>query len=103
MEKKLALDALGALAQETRLDIFRALVRNAPQGLKPGELSSELSIAPATLSFHLKELNHAGLVEVEQQGRCLIYRANLGSMNDLVTYLTENCCGGRACPPGAPC
>lgn len=97
MEKTAVLSALGALAQETRLDIFRALVRSAPDGLKPGELAERLEIAPATLSFHLKEMNYAGLVEVEQQGRCLIYRADLGAMTGLVGYLTENCCGGHVC------
>lgn len=103
MEKKAVLDSLSALAQETRLDIFRALVQNAPDGMKPGELSELLSIAPATLSFHLKEMNYSGLVNVEQQGRCLIYRANLEAMTGLVAYLTENCCGGNACTPETNC
>lgn len=103
MEKKAVLSSLSALAQETRLDIFRALVQNAPAGMKPGELVETLVIAPATLSFHLKEMSHAGLVNVEQQGRSLIYRANFGTMNGLVDYLTENCCSGNACSPGKPC
>ncbi len=103
METKNVLDALSALAQETRLEIFRTLVRHAPSGQKPGELSEALSLAPATLSFHLKELSHAGLVDVEQQGRCLIYTANLAAMTGLVGYLTENCCGGNNCTPQSPC
>lgn len=103
MEKKAALNALNALGQETRLDVFRSLVRHAPGGLKPGELSEELALAPATLSFHLKEMNHAGLVNVEQQGRCLIYSANLKAMTDLIGYLTENCCQGQGCATDLNC
>jgi len=89
--------ALAALAQEARLRIFRALVVAGSSGLNPGDLASELDVAPATLSFHLKELTNAGLITQERQGRYLVYRASFESMNELLAYLTENCCQGEAC------
>lgn len=108
METKNALSALAALAQEHRLAVFRLLVEHAPEGLPAGEIAARLSLAPATLSFHLKELSHSGLVASRQDGRFIWYRADLQAMNGLVGYLTENCCRASsvcdvACvPAGAP-
>ena len=91
--------ALAALAQEVRLRVFRAQVVAGPAGLTPGDLAAQLEVAPNTLSFHLKELSHAGLISQERQGRNLIYRAAFDTMNALLAYLTENCCEGQACTP----
>ncbi len=89
--------ALSALAQETRLRIFRRLVVAGRGGLTPTLLSEALDASPAALSFHLKELSHAGLVHAEREGRHLIYRADVDAMNTLLGFLTENCCGGEPC------
>ena len=89
--------SLAALAQEVRLRVFRALVVAGAQGLTPGSLCERLAVAPNTLSFHLKELVHSGLVSQERQGRNLIYRASFDTMDDLLGYLTENCCQGASC------
>lgn len=89
--------SLAALAQEVRLRVFRALVVAGNEGLTPGSLAEQLDVASNTLSFHLKELAHAGLISQERQGRNLIYRASFLSMNELLGYLTENCCQGAAC------
>ena len=97
MEKKGALAALAGLAQESRLDVFRLLVEQGPEGLSAGEIAEKLRIANATLSFHLKELSHAGLVVPRQDGRFIFYAANFTTMNGLVGYLTENCCRGASC------
>lgn len=106
METKSALTALTALAQETRLSIFRLLVEQGPEGIAAGTLAERLGLANATLSFHLKELSHAGLVTARQAGRFIYYSANFRTMADLVAYLTENCCRGTscdiACPPVSP-
>ena len=91
--------ALAALAQEVRLRVFRALVVAGPAGLTPSDLAAQLEVAPNTLSFHLKELSHAGLISQERQGRNLIYRAAFDTMNALLAYLTENCCEGQGCAP----
>lgn len=91
--------ALSALAQEVRLRVFRALVVAGAEGLTPSVLCEQLEVAPNTLSFHLKELVHSGLVSQERQGRNLIYRASFDSMNELLSYLTENCCQGASCLP----
>ena len=91
--------ALASLAQEVRLRVFRALVVAGPAGLTPGDLAAQLEVAPNTLSFHLKELSHAGLISQERQGRNLIYRAAFDTMNALLAYLTENCCEGQGCTP----
>jgi DNA-binding transcriptional ArsR family regulator len=100
MEKKIALAALGALSQETRLDLFRLLVTIGPEGLSAGVIADRLSVLPASLTFHLKELQHAGLIAQRRLGRQLIYSAEYGAMNDLLAYLTENCCGrGMSCAP----
>jgi DNA-binding transcriptional ArsR family regulator len=97
MEEITALSALGALAQQTRLQLFRRLVTAGEAGLTPGDLIEEFSLAAATLSFHLKELRQAGLINQQQQGRSLIYSANYTAMNQLIDYLTENCCEGNHC------
>ena len=97
IEEAAAVAALGALAQAQRLRIFRALVGAAPQGLTPGELSALLDVPASTLSFHLKELMHAGLAEQERDGRNLIYRPALARMNALLAYLTAHCCQGADC------
>ena len=100
METKDIISALGALAQETRLSIFRLLVETGPPGLPVGAIAEKLGLANATLSFHLKELTHAGLTLATPNGRSIIYSANFTTMNGLVEYLTENCCLGAACSPG---
>jgi ArsR family transcriptional regulator, arsenate/arsenite/antimonite-responsive transcriptional repressor len=105
MDKKSAIGALGALAQETRLDLFRLLVTVGPQGLPAGVIAERLGVLPASLSFHLAQLVHAGLITQRRLGRQLIYSAEYGAMNDLLAYLTENCCGRDAacvplCEPG---
>jgi len=108
VKTKSALVALNALAQEHRLAAFRLLVEHAPEGLPAGDIAERLGVPPATLSFHLKELTHAGLIAAHPQSRFIWYRADLDAMNGLVGYLTENCCGGSsvcapACvPAGAP-
>ncbi len=94
----MAVVALAALAQDTRLAIFRLLVEAGPAGLPAGVIADKLRTAAPTLSFHLKELAHAGLIEAEPQGRFIVYRADFKAMNALVGYLTENCCrGSGAC------
>ena len=97
MEEQDIINALAALAQEVRLRLFRALVVAGSAGLTPGAISEQLTVPATTLSFHLKELIHAGLISQERQGRNLIYRASFATMNDLLAYLTENCCQGQAC------
>lgn len=97
MEEVQAVKSLAALAQASRLRLFRALVVAGPEGLTPTVLAEQLEVASNTLSFHLKELTHAGLVTQERQGRNLIYRASFTTMNELLGYLTENCCEGAAC------
>jgi DNA-binding transcriptional ArsR family regulator len=97
---------LAALAQSTRLAIFRLLLAHAPDGLTPGAIASALSLAPATLSFHLKELASAGLVRDRRESRFIWYQADVATMTTLVRYLTENCCrasrDGRCAPGCAP-
>lgn len=97
MEEKEVVRSLAALAHGARLQVFRALVVAGPRGMTPGVMTEGSGIAPATLSFHLKELMNAGLVTQERQGRNLIYRASFEHMNSLVGYLTENCCEGQGC------
>jgi len=99
MNEKDAVTALAALAQEARLRVFRALVGAAPEGMTPGALSAMLDIPGSTLSFHLKELVHAGLVGAERDGRNLIYHPSLDRMDGLLAYLTDHCCQGRPCGP----
>jgi len=92
MEARQAVASLAALAQESRLLIYRQLVEAGPTGLSVGEIGASLHVAPATLSFHLKELVHAGLIRSRQEGRFIYYSANYEGMNRLLGYLTENCC-----------
>jgi DNA-binding transcriptional ArsR family regulator len=99
MEERIAVDLLAALAQGMRLRIFRALVGAGPQGMTPGALSAMLGVRSNTLSFHLKELLHAGLVSQERDGRNLIYRPSIERMNALLDHLTAHCCQGAACEP----
>lgn len=99
MEEDQAVKSLAALAQALRLRLFRILVVAGPEGLTPGVLAEQLEVASNTLSFHLKELMHAGLVTQERQGRNLVYRAAFDTMDALLDYLTENCCAGAACRP----
>jgi len=107
MDEQAAVTSLAALAQGMRLRIFRALVGAGPQGLTPGALAATLDVPGSTLSFHLKELMHAGMVSQERDGRNLIYRPSLERMNALLVYLTAHCCqatDGATCdvalPPG---
>ena len=97
MESTAVIKALAALAQSSRLEVFRSLVVAGEAGLTPGALSESLSVAPNTLSFHLKELVHADLVTQERVGRNLVYRAQYDRMNAVLAYLTQNCCQGQAC------
>lgn len=93
MKSNTAVAALSALAQDGRLAIFRALVQAGPAGLCPGELAKKLGMAAPTLSFHLAQLRHAGLIGAARQGRSLTYAADFEAMNALIGFLTENCCG----------
>lgn len=103
MEKQDVLAALAALAQETRLDLFRLLVRSGPEGLSAGAIADALGVPSATLSFHLKELKNAGVVGCRREGRSLIYSPDFAAMNALLAFLTENCCAGAGtCAPAAP-
>ena len=100
MDEKHAIAALGALAQETRLGLFRLLVTCGPAGLPAGMIGERLGVPPSLLSFHLAQLAHAGLITQRRLRRQLIYSADYGAMNALLAYLTENCCGrGVICPP----
>jgi DNA-binding transcriptional ArsR family regulator len=101
VETKQAVTALAALAQDSRLAIFRLLVQAGPAGLAAGAIGEKLDLPPATLSFHLAGLTRAGLAQSRQDGRFVIYSASFESMNALVAFLTENCCGGAACSPAA--
>jgi len=106
MKSSKAIVALAALAQDTRLAVYRLLVQQGPTGLAAGEIAGQLRVTPATLSFHLKELAHAGLVSARQEGRFVFYAANFDAMNALVAFLTENCCaadGGQPCAPAVAC
>ena len=103
-----AVTALAALAQESRLAIFRMLVKRGPEGFTPGQLSEKLQVAAATLSFHLKALHHAGLLDVRRDGRFLYYSPNFRHMNELLEFLTDHCCeladstcSTAQCKPGA--
>lgn len=96
-----AVRSLAALAQESRLEVFRLLVQAGPEGLAAGEIAARLEIPASTLSFHVKTLAHAGLVESRQDGRFIYYSADYAAMNGLLAFLGENCCGGRSCAPAA--
>ena len=101
MEMTQAVQALSALAQSSRLSIFRLLVQAGPDGMAAGTIGEKLDLPPATLSFHLAGLTRAGLADSRQDGRFVIYSANFDRMNELVGYLTDNCCGGASCTPVA--
>src|ERR1700685_1746547 len=109
MEKTDAVAALAALAQDSRLDVFRLLVQAGPEGCPAGEVGSRVKLAPNTLTFHFDRLRGAGLVTVRREGRSMIYAARYEAMNDLIAFLTENCCQGApascappVCKPSAP-
>ncbi len=95
MDTKQAVTALACLAQEARLQIFKLLVQTSPAGLAAGEIALKLNMPSSTLSFHLKELSHAGLVKSAQSGRFVYYSTDFSTMNSLMAFLTENCCGGQ--------
>ena len=97
MNTQTVVTSLSALAQESRLIVFRLLIQAGAGGLPAGKISEATGIAPSALSFHLKELNHAGWVSSESVGRFVIYRANTALMTELIAYLTENCCAGADC------
>ncbi len=99
MNPTTAVDALAALAQETRLAVFRLLVQAGPAGLAAGEIGAQIGIPANTLSFHLKTLSQAGLLAARQEGRFIYYAANYPSMDELIAFLTQNCCNGTACLP----
>jgi ArsR family transcriptional regulator, arsenate/arsenite/antimonite-responsive transcriptional repressor len=99
MDTQNALSALAALAQDSRLAVYRLLVQTGPSGMAATKIAEGLGIAGSSLSFHMKELAHADLVVSRQEGRFVIYAANFETMNGLITYLTENCCGGNPCSP----
>lgn len=103
MKAAAAIDALGALAQEHRLALFRLLVQAGDKGMAAGALATALGVPNSSLSFHLAQLRNAGLIEQERQHRSLIYRANYAAMNALVGYLMENCCAGADCGAEAAC
>src|SRR5262250_478922 len=103
MKKSNVIAALAALAQDNRLDVYRLLVEAGPQGMPAGQVAAALKLAPNTLTFHFDRLRAAGLVSVRRDGRSMIYAARYDAMNELLGYLTENCCQGRAdrCAPAA--
>ena len=106
MESEDAIPALGALAQETRLAIFRLLIEQGPEGLPAGHIAERLGVPAATMSFHLTQLSHAGLVVSRRESRLVIYSVNVERVNDLIRFLTEECCGGRpelCLPKAATC
>jgi ArsR family transcriptional regulator len=102
MEQHEVVDALGALAQPSRLELFRLLVRRGPAGLPAGEVAERLGIPATTLSFHLSQLTRAGLLTARRAGRSIVYAADYGRMNVLMLYLTEHCCEEGACAPPGP-
>jgi len=99
MKSKAAISSLLALAQESRLAIFRMLVQAGPNGMSAGKIGEITGIAPSSVSFHIKELVNAGLVISRKDGRFIIYTANFDSVSELIAFLTENCCGGNPCLP----
>lgn len=103
MDTPQVLAVLTGLSQESRLATFRLLVQAGPEGLAAGKISELLDIPASSLSFHLKELSHAQLVESRQEGRFVFYTANIATMNGVIGFLTENCCGGKPCGPAASC
>jgi DNA-binding transcriptional ArsR family regulator len=103
METKAAVTTLSALAQESRLMIFRTLVQADVEGMAAGKISESTGIPPSSLSFHLKEMSYAGIVNSRQESRYIYYSANFKVMNELLAFLTENCCAGVSCGLETPC
>jgi len=106
MDNATAVKICASLAQESRLGLFRLLVQAGPEGLSAGTIADKLGLPSSTLSFHLKELVHAGVVQSRQAGRFIYYSADFATMNGLLAFLTENCCGGQpqeCCPPPVAC
>jgi DNA-binding transcriptional ArsR family regulator len=103
MEKTAAVAALAALAQDNRLDVFRLLVQAGPDGMTAGSIAEALDLAPNTLTFHFDRLRMAGLATVRRDGRSMIYAAQFETMDALLGFLTENCCGGAPCAPAVTC
>jgi DNA-binding transcriptional ArsR family regulator len=101
MKSAQVVKALSGLAQPTRLALYRLLVARGPEGMVAGQVAKKLKVSPATLSFHFRTLSHAGLIESRQKGRFIYYAANFAAMNDMLAFLTDNCCGGNpdACKP----
>jgi DNA-binding transcriptional ArsR family regulator len=99
MQTQAAIGALAALAQDSRLAAYRLLVQAGPEGIAASKIADQLGLPASSLSFHLKELTHAGLIVPRQDGRFVIYSANFTTMNALIGFLTENCCGGNPCSP----
>ena len=101
MKSAQVVKALSGLAQPTRLALYRLLVARGPEGMAAGQVAEKLKVSPATLSFHFRALSHAGLIESRQKGRFIFYAANFAAMNDMLAFLTDNCCGGNpdACKP----
>jgi DNA-binding transcriptional ArsR family regulator len=97
MDTSRAVSSLAALAQDSRLDVFRLLVQAGPEGLAAGQIAERLNLPASTLSFHVKTLVQAGLVQSRQQGRFVYYSADFDAMEGLIAFLGENCCGGRSC------
>jgi DNA-binding transcriptional ArsR family regulator len=102
MDTNTAVQSLAALAQASRLEVFRLLVQAGPAGLPAGEIAERLEIPASTLSFHVKALAQAGLIESRQDGRFIYYSASYRAMTDLISFLGENCCRGRECLPASP-
>lgn len=105
MDNATAVKIFASLAQESRLALFRLLVQAGPEGLPAGSIAEQLGLPSSTLSFHLKELVHAGIVQSRQAGRFIYYSADFAAMSALIAFLTENCCGGKlqeCCPPVVP-
>jgi DNA-binding transcriptional ArsR family regulator len=102
MESSQVVEALAALAQATRLAVYRLLVSCGPEGMAAGQIAEKLNVSAATMSFHFKTLSHAGLIESRQDGRFVYYSANFEVMNGMVAYLTENCCGGNPAACNVP-
>jgi DNA-binding transcriptional ArsR family regulator len=102
MDESRVIEALGSLAQESRLRLFRLLVQEGPEGLPAGVIGERLGVPATTLSFHLSQLSHAGLIRSRRDGRSIIYAADYDAMQELMGFLTENCCQGAGCAPGAP-
>lgn len=99
MKTAKAVQVFEALSAESRLEVFRLLVKNEPNGLVAGDIAKKMKIPSTTLSFHLKTIHHAGLISVEKEGRFLRYRANIALVNELIDYLTAECCTGDSCKP----